>query len=61
MTQYKVEYLTLSGGKVIAAYKLVCPDCHKLDLESEIDTETTPWTAWCRQGHEFRVDPTPDA
>jgi hypothetical protein len=54
----KIEYAEIAGVSV-PAEKLVCPECHTLDLATEFDTTTEPWTAWCSEGHEFKVDVRP--
>ena len=54
--KYKVEYVTLSGGRSVPAHLLVCPECNKLDLKTDIDTSENPFTARCSQGHEFKID-----
>lgn len=61
MTDYRIEWVTLSGGKSVAAEKLVCPMCRRLDLETEVDTTTDPWKAICSKGHEFSISAKPDA
>jgi hypothetical protein len=61
MGEYKVEYVTLSGGTSVPAYLLECPKCKTVDLNIEIDTSTEPWKAWCGKGHEFTIDARPQA
>jgi hypothetical protein len=59
--RYKVEYVTLSGGRSIPAHLLECPECKIVDLGVELDTSKEPFTAWCSKGHEFTVDARPNA
>jgi transcription elongation factor Elf1 len=47
MADYKVEYVTLSGGKNVPAEKLLCPKCKTLDLGTAIDTSVEPAVAVC--------------
>lgn len=54
MAEYKVEYAEIAG-KSIPAEKLICPQCHTLDLGTDFDTSTEPWTAICPKGHEWQV------
>ena len=49
------------AGRWIAAHKLICPECQRLDLCSDIATSSMPWRATCSFGHSWDVDPRPDA
>lgn len=49
------------AGRWIAAHKLICPECRRLDLSSDIATGSMPWRATCALGHSWDVDPLPDA
>lgn len=53
MSEYQVEWVTLSGGKSVPAEKLVCPVCEALDIHTDIDTSTEPAKAICSRGHEW--------
>jgi hypothetical protein len=56
MARYKVESVTLSGGRIIPAQLLICPTCNALDLKTDIDTSHNPWKCRCTKGHEFEVN-----
>jgi hypothetical protein len=61
MAEYEVQYVTLSGGRVIPAHKLVCPVCKTMDMNVDIQTDGMPWVATCGQGHKWDVNPEADA
>jgi hypothetical protein len=61
MARYKVEFVELSGGRCIPVHLLVCPECKTFDTRTDIDTGSEPWKATCPRGHEFDVDPRPNA
>lgn len=61
MAEYKVEYVTLSGGKSVPAEKIVCPVCNKLDMGTRFNTSTEPIQAECSRGHEWTFTSEADA
>jgi hypothetical protein len=61
MAKYEIQHLTLNGGVTIPAYKVVCPQCMTLDLKTDFRTDVMPWVAICTKGHQFEIDPRPEA
>ena len=57
----EVQWLQIGEGKHIPAYKAICPQCNKLDLNTQFDTSHIPWNAICGRGHQFMIDPTANA
>lgn len=61
MADYKVEYVTLSGGKSVPAEKIGCPQCGILDIKTRFNTSVEPAQAECSQGHEWTFTTEADA
>jgi hypothetical protein len=61
MSDYRVEYVTLSGGKLVPAEKLICPVCKVLDMDGRFNTSVDPAEAECSKGHEWTFTTKADA
>lgn len=61
MAKHEVQWVKLSGGRVLPALKLICPTCNTLDLGVDVRTDVTPFIARCGKGHEWEVNPETDA
>jgi hypothetical protein len=61
MSDYRVEWVNLSGGKSVPAEKVICPECKVLDMNTGFDTSIEPAHAWCSQGHEWTFSTKADA
>jgi len=61
MSEYRVDYVTLSGGKSVPAEKIVCPVCNVLDMGTSFDTSEEPARAECSKGHEWTFTTEADA
>lgn len=61
MSEYRVDYVTLSGGESVLAEKIVCPVCGVLDMGTAFDTSREPATAMCSKGHEWTFTTKADA
>jgi hypothetical protein len=57
----EIQYVTLTGGESLPAYKMVCPECKALVLGTTVNTESTPWRGYCPEGHNWRIDKDADA
>jgi hypothetical protein len=57
----EIQYVTLSGGESIPAYKMICPECNTLVLGSTVNTESIPWRGYCPDGHRWRINNEADA
>ena len=55
MTEHEIRWLQLSSGRRVDSTLAVCPICHTLDLNTDFDTATEPWTLTCPLGHQWRV------
>lgn len=60
MNAKEIQYVEI-GGRQVAAYKVICPNCKILDLDAEFDTSETPWKVRCSEGHEWQVNPEAEA
>jgi hypothetical protein len=62
MGEVEIQWITLTGGQTIPAYKLVCPQCKALVLGgTTVNTSVEPWRADCGNGHQWDVVSKEDA
>lgn len=52
----EIQWVELSGGHTLPAYKMICPECRTLVLGTTLNTEATPWRGYCPDGHSWRID-----
>ena len=61
MSEFQVEWVQLSGGETLPAYKMICPECKTLVLGTKVNTTSMPWRGHCPDGHSWRIDAEADA
>jgi len=58
---FEIQWVRLTGGQTLPAYKMICPECGTLVLGTTVNTESTPWRGHCPSGHSWRIDEQADA
>lgn len=59
--EIEVQWVQLSGGETLAAYKMICPECKALVLGTTVNTSSNPWRGHCPEGHSWRISVEADA